>query len=522
MSERNSPLHQGESGQSRGKSMYAPEKFEPCPIHAYGTCLSSVITEHSQNTKIPVEMVAPIALAAMASAAQNLYNIRRPGMSPSPISLNVILIAGSGEGKDASASPLLRPFHDFDRKTASEFRSAKVNLAVEKKMWDMKRKDLEAKYQKKLGNQRVADRAKRDFENLYRSQPRLATVPKLIFSDATPTAVKQSLCLRWPSSLLYSMEASGFFKGSLMRDMTFWNDLWGGAPIYLDRANTKEHVSVSAPRMSMILGIQPGMLERFMDRRGREAEESGLINRFLWTSPPPSSGYRTLDENPKTTVHLSTYSERCTELLEESASLSRGIDDERCALDFSKNAQKLFRDAFNDAQFDMRPDGRYQHMDGFAAKLTEQASRISAVLHVADGFDGSITDETLNRAIEIVRWHARQYHRLVSSASLRERLTRDAHHLHGRFYDLAQQGQFLVTLKDLQFLFLEEDWKRLRIERALKILIDFSHVVEHPVGRTKYYRLRGNPSPAPEGSAAKTPKDLFKAQLVKKSLDSLE
>lgn len=75
---------------------------------------------------------------------------------------------------------MLRPFHDFDRKTASEFRSAKVNLAVEKKMWDMKRKDLEAKYQKKLGNQRVADRAKRDFENLYRSQPRLATVPKLI------------------------------------------------------------------------------------------------------------------------------------------------------------------------------------------------------------------------------------------------------------------------------------------------------------------------------------------------------
>lgn len=483
--------------------MYATAPYEPCPVDAYGNCLAPAILEHSSNTKIPVEMIAPIALAAMAGAAQNRYNVQRPGMAPSPISLNMILIASSGEGKDASANPLLRPFHDFEKKTAGEFRRAGINLAVEKKIWDMKRRALEAKHQKKISNQRTVDRARRDFEKLYLSQPKLTAVPKLIFSDATPTAVKQSLCLRWPSSLLYSMEASGFFKGSLMRDMTLWNDLWGGAPIHLDRANAKEYVSVASPRMSMILGIQPGMLERFMHRRGQEAEESGLINRFLWTCPPPSAGYRTLDTTPTTTVHLAAYAKRCTELLEESAKLSAGVDDERQVLVFSENAQDNFRDAFNDAQESMRLWGVYQHMSGFAAKLAEQATRVAAVLHVADGLNGPITDGTFNRAVKIVRWHARQYYRLVSSASIGERLAQDANELARRFYDLGQRGQILVSLKELQFVFLEDGWKRLRIERALKALTDFGRVIEHPKGRTTFYRLNNSPPvPVPEGLSA--------------------
>lgn len=468
--------------------MHLLQSDEALPIRAYGTCLTSAIEEHSSNTKIPMEMIAPIALAAMASAAQNLYNVQRPGMAPSPISLNVILIAGSGEGKDASASPLLRPFHDFEQRTADAAREAKVELVVARRLWEMQRKAVEAKYRGKLGNRRIADRAERELRKLYLAHPSSAAIPKLLFNDATPLAVKQSLCLRWPSALLYSMEASSFFKGGLMRDMAFWNDLWGGAPLHLDRANDKERISVAAPRMSMILGIQPGMLERFMLRRGQEAEDSGLVNRFLWASPPPSSGYRWIDDSETKKKHLAAYARRCTQLLEDGAQLTEGVDDQRIPLTLSARAQIIFRDAFNVAQQVML-EGPYSQVSGFAAKLTEQAARVAAVLHVADGLDGPIANETFVRAIQIVRWHARQYLRLVSPENVHERRVQDAEKMRRRLQHLKMAGQPLVSLKDLQFLFLEDGWKSLRIERALSALTESGQVVAHPIGRTVRYCL---------------------------------
>ncbi|ATA53165.1 hypothetical protein CKY39_08040 [Variovorax boronicumulans] len=487
--------------------MHSPQSDEKLPISAYGKCLAPAIQEHSSNTKIPMEMIAPVALAAMASAAQNQYNVERPGMAPSPISLNVILIAGSGEGKDASANALLRPFHDFEQKAADAAREARVDLAVATKLWEMQRKAVEAKYRGDLGNRRIADRAARELKKLYLAQPKGATIPKLLFNDATPLAVKQSLCLRWPSALLYSMEASSFFKGGLMRDMAFWNDLWGGAPLHLDRANNHERVSVAAPRMSMILGIQPGMLERFMQRRGREAEDSGLINRFLWASPPPSSGNRWIEEAEPQKKHLAAYAKRCTQLLEDGAKLTGGIDDRRTSLTLSLNAQRVFREAFNEAQWGIRW-GPFHEVSGFAAKLTEQATRVAAVLHVADGLDGPITTETLEHAIQIVRWHARQYLRLISPESAQDRCTQDAAEMQRRLHDLRMASQPLVTLKDLQFLFLEASWTRLRIERALNSLTQKGLVISHPIGRTTRYRLFDSPIPAsasemPVGSKGK-------------------
>ncbi len=472
--------------------MHSPQLDEALPISAYGKLLAPAIQEHSSNTKIPMEMIAPVALAAMASAAQNQYNVERPGMAPSSISLNVILIAGSGEGKDASANALLRPFHDFEQKAADAAREARIDLAVATKLWEMQRKAVEAKYRGDLGNRRIADRAARELKKLYLAQPKAATIPKLLFNDATPLAVKQSLCLRWPSALLYSMEASSFFKGGLMRDMAFWNDLWGGAPLHLDRANNQARVSVAAPRISMILGIQPGMLDRFMQRRGREAEDSGLINRFLWTSPPPSSGNRWIDGAEPKKKHLAAYAQRCTQLLEDGAILTEGIDDRRTPLTLSPDAQKVFREAFNAAQWEIR-EGPYHEASGFAAKLTEQATRVAAVLHVADGLDGPITAETLERAIQIVRWHARQYLRLISPENVQDRRAQDAAEMQRRLHDLRMVGQPLVTLRDLQFLFLEASWTRLRVERALNALTQDGRVVSHPVGRTMRYRLFDSP-----------------------------
>jgi hypothetical protein len=474
--------------------MHSLQSDEAFPIHAYGSCLASAIQEHSSNTKIPMEMIAPIALAAMASAAQNQYNVERPGMAPSPISLNVILIAGSGEGKDASASPLLRPFHNFEQKTANAAREANVDLIVAKRLWEMQRKAVEAKYRGSLGNRRIADRAERELKKLYLAHPKSAMIPKLLFNDATPLAVKQSLCLRWPSALLYSMEASSFFKGGLMRDMAFWNDLWGGAPLHLDRANDKARVSVAAPRMSMILGIQPGMLERFMQRRGREAEDSGLVNRFLWASPPPSSGYRWIDNTEPKTKQLAAYAKRCTQLLEDSAELTGGIDDRRIPLTLSPSAQEEFREAFNEAQWGIRW-GPFHKVGGFAAKLTEQSTRVAAVLHVADGIDGPITLETLKRGIQIVRWHTKQYLRLASPENVQERRAQDAEVMRSRLHNLRMASQPLVSLKDLQFLFLEDGWKRLRIERALSALTESGQVIAHPIGRTIRYRLFDSPIP---------------------------
>lgn len=471
-------------------SQYLNDQY---PVSALGSSLAPAVLQHCRNTNIPFEMVAPVALGCAAGAVQNLVNIIRPGLAPSPVSMSVLVVAGSGEGKDVAAAPFIKPFHTFQERSNEANAEHAQRHELDAMTWKAEHDVLlgELKQLMRQGEAIDTVRARLSAHLSLRSKPPRA--PKIIFDDATPSAVKMSLCTNWPSALVYSMEATSIFNGRLMGDFGFWNAAWGGAPIHLDRISSG-NVSVAAPRLSLVLGIQPEPLERFLRRRGTEAHDSGLLARFLVTCPRSTKGFRLIDVNPKTTDHLDAYTRQFAELLNESAKISGGTDGERMSLPFSANAQACFIDIYNMLQELMRPYASFHQVAAQAAKLAEQVARVAGVLHVVDGFEGPIREDTLRRAEMIVRWHSIQYLQAFSTTTPQAQDAQDAQELEAILAHHRFKGHHLVRRSDLIFM-CHSSWKKARLERALRISVGWGRVCIENWERTSFVRLADSPPP---------------------------
>ena len=457
--------------------------------------MASAVLQHCSNTKVRPEMVGPVALSCAASAVQNLVNIVRPGLAPSPVSLNVLLVAGSGEGKDVAVGPFIKPFQEFQQRASEAAAEKTKHMQFEEASWKVKQDVLLGELKRCIREGvSEADIAARIGDHLA-ARPKSPRVPKIIFDDATPTAVKASLCTNWPSALVYSMEGTSVFNGRLMTDFGFWNSAWGGSPVVVDRVG-EAAIAVAAPRLSMLQGIQAEPLARFLRRRGAEANDSGFLARFLVACPASTKGYRLIDDCIKATDCLDAYAHRCTELLNESAKLSKGVDDERRSLVFTDDAQRYFVHIYNTLQGLMRPYGIFQDMAAHAAKQAEYVARVAAILHTWDGRVGPILEETLHRAEAIVHWHAFEYMRFFSNATAPARDAQDAQELETLLVQKRFMGQPTIRRADLVFV-CPSSWRRARAERALHVLINQRRACIEAWGRTSVVRLVDSPMPIP-------------------------
>ena len=465
------------------------------PVYALGSNMASAVLQHCSNTKVPPEMVGPVALSCAASAVQNLVNIARPGLAPSPVSLNVLLVAGSGEGKDLAAGPFIKPLQEFQQSASEAAAEVVKRMQVDEASWRVKQDVLlgELKNCIREGVSEAAITAR--IGDHLAARPKSPRSPKIIFDDATSTAVKMSLCTNWPSALVYSMEGTSVFNGRLMADFGFWNSVWGGSPVVVDRVG-ETAISVAAPRLSMLQGIQAEPLARFLRRRGAEASDSGLLARFLVACPPSTKGFRPIDDGIKPTDRLDAYAHRCTELLHESAKLSKGVDDERQPLVFTDDAQRHFIQIYNALQDMMRPYGVFQDMAAHAAKQAEYVARVAGILHMWDGSVGPILEETLRRAAIIVQWHAFEYMKLFSSATAPARDAQDAQELETLLVKRRFLGHPTILRKDLVFV-CPDSWKRARTERALHVLVNQGRVRIEARDRTSVVRLADSLMPFP-------------------------
>lgn len=463
------------------------------PVSALGSSLAPAVLQHCRNTNIPIEMVAPIALGCAAGAGQNFANIIRPGLAPSPVSLNVLVVAGSGEGKDVAAAPFIKPFYNVQERSSEASAEHAKRHELDTMTWKAERDVLLGELKHLIRQGDAIDAVSARIAVHLSMQSKSPRSPKIIFDDATPSAVKMSLCTNWPSALVYSMEATSIFNGRMMGDFGFWNAAWGGAPIHLDRISSG-NVSVAAPRLSLVLGIQPEPLERFLRRRGTEAHDSGLLARFLVTCPPSTKGFRPIDASPKSTDCLDAYGRRCSELLHESAKISGGTDDGRMSLPLSANAQACFIDIYNMLQELMRPYESFHQVAAQAAKLAEQVARVAGVLHVIDGFEGPIHEDTLRRAEMIVRWHSIQYLQVFSTTTQQARDTQDAQELEGILVRRRFGGHHLIRRSDLIFM-CPSSWKKARLERALRGLVGWGRVCIDHWERTSFVRLADSSGP---------------------------
>lgn len=249
-------------------------------------------SEIQELTKSHGDMVELSVLGILSLAIQDVLSVERPGLGVGPISLFVINVADSGEGKSTLLRSLLEPFRQAEAESEKIYYSKTVfEYEVEKKIWQKKSKDLDKRISSAIKNGEDLTDLKLELMEIESKRPDAPVKKRWIYSKSTPTALLERFSVGGESAGLVDSDASGIMLGRTFGDLSFFNVLWDGDSLDLDRAG-KDPIRLKNVRLSICLGVQKSIFREFCEKSNSKAKNVGFLARTLLAIPPESKGIK--------------------------------------------------------------------------------------------------------------------------------------------------------------------------------------------------------------------------------------
>jgi hypothetical protein len=377
------------------------------PILSTPPILQDAINEVVNATKFSPALVASSILAAIAAACQNSTDVQLPLGQIIPISLYLLLIADSGEGKTTTDQLVGKSIRIFDEKEKVRFELEEQKLKSYKKVWDIELKAIEKTIQKIITKRISTDNAQEleelnvEIEKLEQklqdhhiNEPKMPKRYKLIHNDITPAKIARALHENIASMFLSSDEGSSFLKGQVTNDLGFLNQAWDGSSFSVERIGSPSF-EVKNARMSMFIGIQSKPFFDYLQGRGKHAREIGFFARFLVCYPESTMGTRFVANEQQSLPKLEALCARISEILMQDRLEIDAGRTTRQILTFSYEAKEAWINSRNKVQAELRPDGSLSDVKDAASKLANNAARVAALFHRIEGETGDISEETV-------------------------------------------------------------------------------------------------------------------------------
>lgn len=286
----------------------------PYPINALPPIIRDAVYEVRQNIGAPDALITSSALGAASLVIQDKINVRRTSYLVSPVSLFLLTLAESSERKTTVDNINLQPVRDYEASQAETLLPEQKRWRTGMTAWKAKKDGLTRAISKTCSQPDVNDALDKQLEILMAAEPKEPKVPKMILSDATPTAVKKTLHEQWPSAGVMSDEGGAVLNSRTMSQLTDFNALYGGDQIPFDRSSTRSFVLRDA-RLTFSLMVQPGTFLNYLAGKGRLARDSGFLARCLVAFPASTQGQRP-PTNPDPVWHyVPILQNRMTEIL---------------------------------------------------------------------------------------------------------------------------------------------------------------------------------------------------------------
>ncbi len=399
---------------------------EPYPLDALPDSVRAAVEEVHAFTKAPVPMVASSALAALSLAAQAHADIQRAEKLTGPIGLFMLTIADSGERKSTCDGFFMQPIKEYEANQAEQAKPLLKDHWAALEAWEAKRGGIKDKIRSlaKTGKSTYEqESALRDLEHLKPEPPR---VPRLVYADSTPEALKWELAKGWPSGGVVSSEAGlvfgshGMGQDSVMRNLATLNQLWDGADIVTDR-RTSESFTVRGARLTFALQVQEPTLRSFFDRSGGLARGTGFLARFLVAWPESTQGYRPFTEPPDTWPALARFNQRISSILDQPVPINEDGELSPPTLTLLPETKKAWV-AFHDAiESELRTGGELYDVRDVASKTADNAVRIATLFQIFEhGFSSAIGPVAFEGASRIAAWHLHEARRFYGELALPE------------------------------------------------------------------------------------------------------
>ncbi len=364
----------------RARELLAPamgEREAPeYPMHALGPLADAcaAIAEHGQ---VQPAMVGQCLLGAASLLTQGLFNAQSL-TGKKPLSLYLLTLGDSGDGKSTAQGPALRAVHDWQRKAGQDYR-----------------KECE-EYEREMAKRKKGD-----------DLPTPPLAPYRVMRDATVEGLRSDLDHGVCSQGIFSDEAAAILSGYGMsaehrsKTAAVFTGLWDDGHLSVSRA-VRGRVERYGRRVAAHWLIQPMAAGETLG--DPLLAQLGFWPRFLtaWPSPQQPRLARPFEAHKLPAVKQ--YWMRCEALLSEPLPDDAG---ECPVLELTDDARGLLGRAFEDFEKRARR-GDLRSVKPFALRAAEQIARVAGVLACFAGRH-SVANDDVRSALQLVMYSLRTW-----------------------------------------------------------------------------------------------------------------
>ena len=402
---------------------------EPYPLDALPDTLRAAVEEVHAFVKAPIPLVASSALAALSLAVQAHADVKRAEKLTGPVGLFLLTVADSGERKSTCDSFFMKAIREYEANQAEGAKPLVKDHNAAKEAWEAKRGGIKEKIRSLAKTNKSTNEQEAALRNLEHDKPEPPRVPRLIYGDATPEALKWNLAMGWPSGGVVSSEAGlvfgahGMGKDSVMRNLATLNQLWDGVDIATER-RTSESFTVRGARLTIALQVQEATLCNFFDRSGGLARGTGFLARFLVAWPESTQGHRPFSDPPESWPSLERFNQRIAAILDQAVPINEDGALSPPTLPLAVDTKTAWV-AFHDTiESELQSGKELYDVRDVASKTADNAVRLATLFQIFEhGISGAIGLEAFEGASRITAWHLQEARRFYGELALPEEQT---------------------------------------------------------------------------------------------------
>lgn len=449
------------------------------PLDYFPPLLKGTVRDVSIITKAPIELICSSILGCISLACQNIFNVQITDTICCPTSLYLITIAESGERKSSVDQLLLKPIYETDKNQQEIFNK---NLTIYQNINDIhlqQRKYLLSQLKHQMLKCKDISNIENAILKLEETKPSKPAIIRLIFGDTTPAALKEYLMGKWNSVGLIADEGGCVFNSTSLDDLPFFNKLWDGSTICIDRKNTRNFLIDNA-RMTISLMVQPSVLQKYINKKGELAKGNGFFARTLICSPISTQGNRhIIGDIHQSQETLNLFHSRLHEILTLSV-----INKPKFIITLSAEAKKAWINFYNECEDKIKI---HPNMKDFISKMPIHVGRIAALLHFFENGLSEISATTINAAEKIVIWYFSQHLTIFTDNESSCNQTRDADELE---YWIRNYTNSYFHIKPTKTTILQYGPNKFRkrdvLNNTLIYLVQQRKIVIQKIGKTEF------------------------------------
>ncbi len=389
----------------------------PFPVAGMPPVLRNMATEVAASVQVPIDLAAPLALAALSgSLCGRVWARPRPGWDELVV-LYFLGLLGSGNRKSSLHKALLGPLYAAQTEMRDAVREPRADALLTAEMADALAKRAKADALKSGAPPDAIEAWKRAERYAQACHAAVPPEPVLISQDATPEALASLLMRNGERVVISAAEGGALITilGGRYAAQSYIDLLLSGhvgEPFSQDR-QTRDAVILREPAITIAVLSQEETLREMLEVGG--TAKRGLIARFLIAAPESMLGHRQIDTAPVSLAASAAYADLLGGFVSTLWSAEKRTD-----LALSTTAVPLLTEYRQGVEARYRPGEDLESVRDFGGKITGSAVRVAALHHLGShgvrGLGWEIGPESVQWGIAVAEWSLAHYRYAMSVA----------------------------------------------------------------------------------------------------------